>query len=316
MGVNKRLGALLLCLCLTGAAAAEDLGPAAYAEPAVCVLTLSLAGAEEDDSHVWHLALDPAGTLVFTWTAEGEADRFLAVLTGSGGEAARTETDGFAWQVPETDLAAGEYTLSVSAFAGQAGAGSASLRLVLGAEEGQSGSGSSSQHGKPSGGRPKPTGGITPGQALTSAHAKGGGSLIPYDAVAPVLPEEASDTLVLGGTALAVTCGGAKVLAALSVDSLILSSDAAEAVWRVGLGALDTLRRSGLRTLVLRRGEETLTVDTAWEPAGASYARERAKGLVGDDFALVWDADGLRLTAEDRVYTMDGQPPLRAEEAS
>ena len=261
--------------------------------------------------------LDPRSALRFVWAADGEADRFLAVLKNARDEeAARAETSVCEWILPMEELEAGEYCLRLTAFYGELTVGEADLLLSL-SEKSAAPAQGGSRPGRSSGGR-SGQGGITPGQALTTSHARGGGSLTPYDAVALDLPEEASDTLVLGGTALDVTRGGAPVTAALGDDgadrTLAVSAGGEDSPWRVSLGALDTLRRSGLQTLILTGEDGMLEIRTDWEPSGPAYARERAKGLTADDFALVWDGNGVTLTVEDRVYPMDGQPPLTAKE--
>ncbi|MBQ6173933.1 MAG: hypothetical protein IJK28_04855 [Clostridia bacterium] len=323
--------ALLLCLCLLcGAAAGENLRPSTYdpsAAKPVCTLNLFVEGGEEDADRIRHLTLDPAGSLCFSWTAEGEADRFLAVLTGPSGEVGRQDSDELTWSVEEKDLTEGEYRLTVTAYLGGVQTGSASLRLILESavtedpvtDPGTGGGGG--RPGRPSGGGRRPGGSsgggttVRPGQALTTAHARGTGDLIPYDAVALILPDEPSDTLVLGGVALDVTGGGFPVCGELDGDVLTLTAPGGDGAWRVNLGALDTLYRSGLRTLRLVGGEETLEIDTAWEPAGTAYARERAKGLVAEDFALVWDGESLVLTVEDRVYPVETEPIAKGEGA-
>lgn len=312
MRISKRFLALLaaallsLSFALAEEAPVEPIQTEPLPEPDPApdaVLTLTLSGGTPDDSGLWHHSLDPEGSLTFLFEQEGGADRWLAVVTGSDGETDRTEVTAPAYTLSQAGLAADTYTLHVTAYLGEAPVCNAVLTFVLETGGGQGGQGG--YGGRPGGGtRPgrSGAGGITPGQALTSTHARGTGDLLPYGAVRLQLPEGEMDALTLGGETLDLTCGGASFSAALEDDTLLLASETAD--WTFTQATLNTLSLSGVRVLSLSDGEETLRLDTDLAMTGRDYARERADGFASSDFRFGVADGGFTVTVEDRIYRL------------
>ena len=164
-------------------------------------------------------------------------------------------------------------------------------------------SGGTTRSGGTSGGK-KQAAAITPGKALTTAHARGSGTAVPYGTVALILPEEPMEILTLDGEELKLQCGGHPFTGEILEDCLTLRSEDGENGWSVTKRTLQTLYESGIRELVLTDGTEETALETDMEFSGAAYARERAAGYVAGDFLLTRQEDGWTVSVEDRVYTL------------
>ena len=166
---------------------------------------------------------------------------------------------------------------------------------------------------KPSGGGVRMGGGtggrgqtnaVTAGKALTSTHAQGSGSALPYGTVELTVGEEPMEILTVGGAELELTCGGALFTGEILEDVLILTSVDGESTWTVTLKTLKILNESGIREIRLTAGEEEILLETGLEFTGADYARERAQGYVSSDFLLCRQEGDWSVAVEDRVYEL------------
>ena len=237
-----------------------------------------------------------------------------------------------AYYLPETNLSAGTYHITATAENAGGTTASASMSFTLKAEsdspatptdidnpdkpgeEGKQPSrirrffrrsrrGSGSQEGFS----------ITPGQALTTSHARGTKELSIYGTVALSVDSEPMDELVMGGETLDIAFDSDSFTAVLEEDVLELTAEA-EGEWQLSMSALETLAKSGISALLLSSGSETIEIQTDLTLSGSSYARERAKGLVAEDFLLCLGKDEIRVHVEDRCYLLENQQLIKAGE--
>ena len=154
--------------------------------------------------------------------------------------------------------------------------------------------------------------GVTAGKALTTSHASGDGSMLPYGTVELTVGEEPMETLNMGGEELELTCGGHLFTGEILEDTLILTTADGEDAWAVTMKTLKILNESGIAEVRMTVGEEEIILETDLEFSGAAYARERAQGYVSSDFLLCRQEGDWSVAVEDRVYelsefTADGQ---------
>ena len=134
------------------------------------------------------------------------------------------------------------------------------------------------------------TGGVTPGEAVTSTHESGDADTSAYGSVDVCSMEEASDTLTFGDVTLDLALeetasGQASALgftAILSEDGLRLTLTAGECIrprWTVGGMALRTLSRSGVETLTLIAGGARVDLPTSGLLTGVGYDALRSSGV-------------------------------------
>ncbi len=147
--------------------------------------------------------------------------------------------------------------------------------------------------------------GITPGTALTTAHAAGTGSMLRYGAVLPSAGTDSMQTLVLGGEELALSCGGYSFTASVEEDVLILRSEEGDA-WSLTMDVLRTLNISGIRQLVLIGPETETSLDTDLELTGTLYGLERARGFVSADYILLRQDNAWIVQVDGREYRLNG----------
>ena len=174
-----------------------------------------------------------------------------------------------------------------------------------------------SPSGKPGGHRPsiRPRTGnsgkssvfrITPGQALISSHATGTGDMTAYGTVSLTLDSETMQVLSMGGTLLELSHGGEDEFEAeLDTDQLRLSA-AEDGVWYFTQYALQTLSRSGISALSFCLTDGVVSIPTDLALSGTAYGRERSSGFVASDFLFSLSDDGLFVSVEDRLYSVDG----------
>lgn len=149
------------------------------------------------------------------------------------------------------------------------------------------------------------SGGITPGKALTSTHARGTGDTLAYGTVRLSVEPGGMQILTLGGQELPLDCGGERFTASLEGDVLHLVCGEGDG-WRLTMDALGTLRRSGIRQVRLTGAESETSLDTDMELAGMAYGRERAEGFVSSDFRMIRQETEWRVQVEDREYRLAG----------
>ena len=145
---------------------------------------------------------------------------------------------------------------------------------------------------------------IIPGEAITRQHAIGSKDMTLYTAVKLETDGSPMTKLRLGGRTLEAECGGSQMTAAVTGDTLTLSSGGS--AWRVTQKALHTLKESGIKTVCFRLpdgGETRLPADL--EFSGRAYGLLRASGLVSKDFALVWLDGAWAVEAEGATYDYD-----------
>lgn len=191
-----------------------------------------------------------------------------------------------------------------------------------GADDGSGiGSGGTGGSKKPAGrvstGSTKKANAVTPGKALTSAHAKGSGQVLPYGTVQLAIGTGTMEILQVGGEELALSCGGHAFRGKIQGDRLVLTREAGdeaeegpETGWTVTQKALKTLSASGIREIVLIDAEGETALETGIEFSGSSYAKERAEGFVSSDFVLCRRDGSWSVRVEDREYEL---PELTAE---
>ena len=315
----SKLLALLLCglLALSPAALAEDppaddpgsgqtepAGPEEPGEPGEPDepgepeepegLVIQLAGATEDENHIWWIAKDPAGVLEFTWAFPGADAWRVTVTAPDGTELLREEGTAAGLKLPQEGLTDGTYTLQVTALAAEEPLASASLQFALGEKKTPQ---------RPSFRRRTGGGGLQPGQALTRTHARGTGDMSLYGIVALEVSAAPMEILTVGGTELDITCGGASFTASLRTGVLQLETEGAPD-WRISQAALETLRDSGIRILALISAEGQVRLNTDLQLRGSNYTRERSAGFVASDFILTLEGRVFRVQVEDRVYQL------------
>lgn len=123
------------------------------------------------------------------------------------------------------------------------------------------------------------TGGVTPGEALTSSHSSGTKNTSIYGTVALESDSTAMSTLVLGGETLNIALDGGTFTAAITENHLDLHSDTADGqTWTLDGLALRTLSKSGIETLRLIAGDSAILVPTSGFLSGTTYESLRARG--------------------------------------
>lgn len=156
--------------------------------------------------------------------------------------------------------------------------------------------------GRGGGGR---SSGTTPGKALTSAHAKGSGNMLPHGAVALAAGEESMTVLSLGGEELALTCGGYAFTVSIAGEELVLSTEGGDE-WSLTMDVLKTLNISGIQTIRLNSQTAETVLYTNMELTGTLYGRERAQGYVSSDFLMIRRQGEWLVTVGGREYRLSG----------
>ena len=164
-----------------------------------------------------------------------------------------------------------------------------------------SGGGRSGRGGGKSGGSSR----VTPGTALTAAHAPGKGTMLRHGAVALTAGTERMQALTLGGKELALSCGGYAFTAAVEENVLTLRSEEGD-VWTLTMDVLRTLDISGIRQLVLVGPESETALDTDMELTGLLYGQERKRGFVSADFRLTLRDGEWLIQVDGREYRLSG----------
>ncbi len=290
------------------------------------VLTIRITSPEGLDAAGGTCRVDVAqvGDVTLEWACSAEHDGFSVIAIGPDGsqiygaiQAEASLTLSLAGMQP------GTYAVSVAALLGEATVAEARLNIELAQGEGmpEGGFPSGFPGGKPSGGfkgggsRPGGSGqaaeaeqgfSVTAGKALTGSHDSGDGSMRLYGSVELSLREEAMTQLTLGGEALDVTLdGGAGAFtAALDGDALILTPQTDAEQWDLNGFALKTLARSGVGTLRLSLGDETVTLSTQPELCGRVYEGLCAAGCVSADYDYAVSADGVRVSVNGEDYRL------------
>jgi hypothetical protein len=151
-------------------------------------------------------------------------------------------------------------------------------------------------------------GGITPGEALTSAHVSGDKDMARYWALNATVSDEGEQALTLGGEELDIYLSGGAFTAAVEGDVLTLSAEAGD-LWRVNGYALKILSISGIAELRLSSGGGAVTIPTEGYLSGTAYDALRAQGLVSKDFTIeIALAGGVSATvdAAGEAHPVDG----------
>ena len=257
---------------------------------------------------VYEIDTTKVKSLTFSWQYAAECDRYQVEVSGGVYSDETTDT---ALTLALDKLAAGQYTLTVSAIKDDEAVAQGQLAFKL--SDGQSGD------QKPGDGMPK--GGIaqggaaeaeqgfhvTPGEALVSTHTSGSRDMTLYGTVALTLEEGAEMTeLTLGGTPLGVMLdGGAKAFTA-SIDGGTLTLTANDGgTWTLNGRTLKVLSSSGIDVLALHAGGSSAELSTARTMQGAVYARLSSAGIVSADYDYQIDDAGIRIAVAGSAYRLD-----------
>lgn len=239
----------------------------------LCVVCLAAAGGARAEEPAAEAA--PAGdTAQPAETQEGQ------------GEAGNGEAEGAREGMPEG--------------AGEAPAGG----MPSGGFPGGGGGGMPSGGGR-GGGKGGESSGITPGKALSSAHASGKKDMTRYGSVELTAEAEGMQALTLGGEELALTCGGSLFTVSVEEDVLVLCSEEGDA-WSLTMDVLKTLKLSGIRQLRLAGPGTETVLDTDLELTGSLYGKERTKGFVSADFLLMLRDGKWMIRVDGREYRLSG----------
>ena len=261
-------------------------------------------------------------SLTLAWDCGATCDGFALSLIGPDGA---TLLDGRQAEPAVTlsteGWAAGRYVLTVTALLREESVASAALYIDLSAgrqPEGGQPQGGGHGGGKRSGGAGQDAAGaqepqgfhITPGTALTSAHASGTKDMRLYGTVELAASEEPMTTLTLGGEALDIALeDGAPFKAALDGNALTLTAEGGEA-WLLNGLSLKRLSDSGIGAITLKTGEWQGELSTDPDLQGEIYARLRTEGVPSSDYRYTVSAAGVLVTVNGETYALDDENAL------
>ena len=152
---------------------------------------------------------------------------------------------------------------------------------------------------------------VTPGEALVSTHTSGSRDMRLYGALSLTLTDaSAMNRLKLDDTPLDIRLSdGSAFTAAIEGDALALVPQGDPEAWLLNGAALKTLARSGISTLRLTLGDDTIDFPTQAGLTGSNYGALRAEGHTSADYLFSVAADGCSVTVAYRTYrlTEDGE---------
>ena len=297
----------------------EDEDPEAE-DPEALSLSLTVAspqGLTVTDG-VYHVDPSQVDALTFSWECSGDCDGYAVSVSGDvyNGETADTTLT-----LPVSQLAAGQYTVTVEALKGGSAAARAQLVFRIADATQQPGVDQQPEGGAPTGGMPTggaPKGGgtqgamaeeeqgfhVTPGEALVSTHTSGSRDMTLYNAVALTLDTDAEMTaLVLGGVPLDVTLdgGSAPFTGRIEGGTLTLTAAAGD-TWALNGRALRILSDSGIDRLMLQAGNTVTALETAQAFRGSVYASLCREGFVSADYTCRVNAGGMTVEVAGNMY--------------
>lgn len=289
-------------------------------------LTITAEGAQQSEDGAWQFpASAPDATVRFTWTAlEGASEYSWQIADAAGNVVAEGNQGETLLELSARDYAAGRFTLTVQAQVdGETVQASLSFELAQtqnpGGFPGRFPGGRHGGFGGFPGGRPSGGAGfdgdmpqeeqgfhVTPGVALTDAHASGSKDMSNYGAANLSLPEAPVAWLALSGNAADVRrADWNSFTAALDEDTLTLSCGDSAAEWVVNPLALTALRLSDVAELELNFGAESVVLPTDLEFTGTVYASYRMQGYVSKDFELHISLRGITAVVDGETYALD-----------
>ena len=158
--------------------------------------------------------------------------------------------------------------------------------------------------------------GITAGSSFAEDHSKGSKDLTVYGTVSLTCSDEEMTVLTLGDTQLDITLDDAasSFKASLEEQTLTLTATVEGKEWRINLGDLETLNKSGAQTLELVFADTVCqTLQTDFELSGYLYGTLRSQGLVASDLWLVVTPDALCLETENALFTVTAEHTLERQ---
>ena len=208
------------------------------------------------------------------------------------------------------------YTFTVSALSGETVCAQATLRFRLEQMESPQG-GAGGMEGAMISGMSRRGGGfssgsITPGKALTTAHAEGDGDDSLYGAI--LLPQSSETTGVfsLGDSGLDIVLdqGENPFEVSFVQNTLTLTPVDGGNCFQLSAAALRLLKRSGANRVTVILDGQAHALSTDWEPEGRVYAQLRAQGLTAKDFLLVITGNGLQISVQGKSYRLTEENQL------
>lgn len=283
-------------------------------------------GNSTQENGVWHIALDnPQATLAFGWTVQGDAISYLVYTADAQNVLSfQGEITSNRVELSSAAYAQGQYSIYVGAvFADESISwGSAQFKLMNGQMQ-PNGFPGGFHGGFSGGGRPGNLGfselpesekgfHVTPGEALTSAHAAGSKDMTAYTDAGLNPTDEIRSELILGDTQSKILLdnGNTSFRMELSDAKLLLCPESQGSCWNLSVLALNTLKSSGIDSICLQLNGTSITISTDMQFSGAVYGSLRTQGYVDKDFAISVSENGLWLSIAGNQYSINDSGEL------
>lgn len=302
--------------------------PAESPEPADDAPLIRIEGETVQQDGVWQvICASPEDRISFVWSYAGEAVGFAAEIADSEGVTTALEApDGMRLEISAADWATGPYTLRIGAVQADGSVVWGELVFAIAQQPGGRPGGSfpgGFGGSRPSGGFAAAGGGgdapgeeqgfrVTPGEALTDAHASGTKDMRLYGSVALETGDAPMQALELGGASPDVMLdGGAqRFTARIDGERLYLTPVDGGNQWQLSGAALKTLKISGISVLVLAIDDAEIGFDTEMKLSGAVYGELCASGYVSKDYLWTVDASGVTAAVDGAEYRLNADGNL------